>query len=88
MSRASKKQRRVFKLNLDDHVPEGSQVAGSRVNRTRDPSPEEIKIRAAAIRRGWSNREKERRKTWIKPTWLPPLLEHPRVGDARSGTAN
>jgi hypothetical protein len=43
-----------------------------------DPSPDEIRRRSEAIRRGWSPRERIRRSTWTPPPWLPPMLEVPR----------
>ena len=54
-------------------------VKNTKVGRrmVKDPTPEEIRSRTAAIRRGWSERERTRRATWTPPHWLPPLLELP-----------
>ena len=39
-----------------------------------DPSPEEIIQRAAAIRRGWSDAQRKRRRAKAHEAWLPPLV--------------
>jgi hypothetical protein len=39
-----------------------------------DPTPTQIRQRAAAIRRHWSKSIAERRRVWISPSWQPPLI--------------
>jgi hypothetical protein len=39
-----------------------------------DPTPEQIRQRAAEVRRGWSARVVQRRQTWVTPIWSPPLV--------------
>lgn len=46
-----------------------------------DPSPEEIRSRTAAIRSGWTERERARRASWTPPAWYPPLLELPELNN-------
>jgi hypothetical protein len=48
----------------------------------RDPTPEEIQARAAAIRRQWTPRERIRRACWTPPAWLPPILALPELNAA------
>ena len=50
-----------------------------------DPSPHEIRERAASIRRQWSKRVLERRRVWVAPTWFPPLIL---IGDMGSAEEN
>jgi hypothetical protein len=39
-----------------------------------DPSPEEIRKRAAAIRKGWSPNQRKRRRVTVRVGWLPPQV--------------
>ena len=39
-----------------------------------DPSPEEIVRRAAAIRRGWTDAQRKRRRVTAEKHWLPPWV--------------
>lgn len=39
-----------------------------------DPTPEQIRQRAAEVRRRWSKRVVERRQAWVAPPWMPPLV--------------
>lgn len=39
-----------------------------------DPTPEQIAIRTAAIRAGWSDRQRQSRRVTRVPTPLPPLV--------------
>lgn len=39
-----------------------------------DPTPQEIRERAAEIRKRWSPRVAERRKVAPEPRWSPPLV--------------
>lgn len=56
-------------------------VKNTRVGRrmVKDPTPEQIRSRAAAIRQGWTKRERIRRACWTPPPWLPPLLDIPEI---------
>ena len=48
----------------------------------RDPTPEEIRARAEAIRNEWTPRERTRRACWTPPAWLPPILALPELSAA------
>ena len=48
----------------------------------RDPTPDEIRSRAEAIRSEWSPRERTRRACWTPPSWLPPILALPELNAA------
>ncbi len=39
-----------------------------------DPTPEQIRKRAAEVRSGWSSRVLKRRRVEDEPTWNPPLV--------------
>ena len=39
-----------------------------------DPTPDEIRVRSAEVRKGWSKRVAARRQAWMEPTWTPPLV--------------
>jgi len=39
-----------------------------------DPTPEQIRQRSEVIRKGWSPRERARRSTIKRATWMPPLF--------------
>ena len=39
-----------------------------------DPTPTEIRRRAASIRKRWSKSLRSRRRVGIAPTWQPPLI--------------
>lgn len=42
-----------------------------------DPTPEQIRQRAKAIRKAWSPRERVRRSNFKRASWMPPLFsEH------------
>lgn len=55
-------------IALPDRIPEDN-------SETNDPCPEEIARRAAAVRRGWSEAQRRRRRVQHKPSdWQPPLV--------------
>ena len=37
-----------------------------------DPTPEQIRQRSEAIRKGWSPRERARRSNFKRASWMPP----------------
>ncbi len=39
-----------------------------------DPTPDQIRRRAAAIRKGWSKRTRQRRRVALESTWRPPTV--------------
>ena len=55
-----------------------------------DPSPDEIRQRAEAIRQGWTETERNRRAN-LKPTaWMPPILtadQVPELNETDTGSA-
>ena len=72
----------VWQFVLLRHVPTGgsimvapnSKVPEDRMEESlRDPSPEEIRVRAAKIRRRWDSQTRERRSVHSESkAWLPP----------------
>jgi hypothetical protein len=51
-----------------------------------DPSPEEIRTRAEAIRRGWTSRERLRRAMWKPAPWMPKVLAMHELAEAFAGS--
>jgi len=39
-----------------------------------DPTPEQIRERTEAIRRGWTPRERARRSGFKRVSWTPPVI--------------
>lgn len=58
--------------------------ARSRRDERMDPSPKTIRERSAAIRDGWSERERAKRAGIIESAWTPPRVHRDELPEANS----
>lgn len=60
----------------------------SRRHEGTDPSPKTIRQRSAAIRNGWSDRQRAKRAGIRKSAWTPPRIHHDELYDTNASSEN